>query len=76
MFKAVIYAFNVDCPTPLLLDAKKKNIPIKTHNIIYRLVDDVKEEISARIPKRLEEEYIGTLKCENSYTNTDSSLTQ
>ncbi|XP_026725711.1 translation initiation factor IF-2, mitochondrial [Trichoplusia ni] len=59
MFKAVIYAFNVDCPTPLLLDAKKKNIPIKTHNIIYRLVDDVKEEISARIPKRLEEEYIG-----------------
>uniref|UniRef100_A0A2A4JYC4 Translation initiation factor IF-2, mitochondrial n=1 Tax=Heliothis virescens TaxID=7102 RepID=A0A2A4JYC4_HELVI len=59
MFKAVIYAFNVDCPAPISVDAKKKNIPIKLHNIIYRLVDDVKEEISARIPKRTEEEFIG-----------------
>ncbi|PZC81791.1 hypothetical protein B5X24_HaOG212005 [Helicoverpa armigera] len=59
MFKAVIYAFNVDCPPAISVDAKKKNIPIKMHNVIYRLVDDVKEEISARIPKTTEEEIIG-----------------
>ncbi|XP_035449865.2 translation initiation factor IF-2, mitochondrial isoform X3 [Spodoptera frugiperda] len=59
VFKAVIYAFNVDCPPALSVEAKKKKIPIKLHNIIYRLVDDVKEEISARIPKRLEEEFVG-----------------
>ncbi|KAJ2942153.1 hypothetical protein O0L34_g11068 [Tuta absoluta] len=58
-FNAVIYAFNVDCGTPLAIEAKKKNIPVKHHNIIYKLVDDVKEEISARIPKRQEEEIIG-----------------
>lgn len=57
----MIYAFNVDCPPALSVEAKKKKIPIKLHNIIYRLVDDVKEEISARIPKRLEEEFVGKL---------------
>ncbi|KAJ8724167.1 hypothetical protein PYW07_008147 [Mythimna separata] len=59
MFKAVIYAFNVDCPPAVTADAKRKNIPIKPHNVIYRLVDDVKEEISSRIPKRTEEEFVG-----------------
>ncbi|KAL0869414.1 hypothetical protein ABMA27_007652 [Loxostege sticticalis] len=58
-FNAVIYAFNVDCPTPLTVEAKKKNIPIKKHNIIYKLVDDVKEELSARIPVSQEEEIVG-----------------
>lgn len=58
-FNAVIYAFNVDCPTPLVVEAKNKNIGLKKHNIIYKLVDDVKDEISARIPKRQEEEIIG-----------------
>ncbi|XP_063387367.1 translation initiation factor IF-2, mitochondrial [Cydia fagiglandana] len=58
-FNAVIYAFNVDCPTPLVVEAKNKNIGLKKHNIIYKLVDDVKDELSARIPKRQEEEIIG-----------------
>ncbi|CAK1583259.1 unnamed protein product [Parnassius mnemosyne] len=58
-FNAVVYAFNVECPPTLSVEAKKNNIPIKLHNVIYRLVDDVKEEISARIPKRQEEELIG-----------------
>ncbi|KAM3958857.1 mitochondrial translation initiation factor 2 [Aphomia sociella] len=58
-FDAVVYAFNVDCPPPLVVDAKKKNIPVKKYNIIYKLVDDVKEEISVRIPKRQEEEIVG-----------------
>ncbi|XP_060805283.1 translation initiation factor IF-2, mitochondrial [Amyelois transitella] len=58
-FNAVIYAFNVDCPPPVAVDAKKKNIAVKKTNIIYKLVDDVKEEISRRIPKRQEEEIVG-----------------
>ncbi|RVE55305.1 hypothetical protein evm_000203, partial [Chilo suppressalis] len=57
-FKAVIYAFNVDSPPQVNVEAKRKNIPIKKYNIIYKLVDDVKDEISVRIPKRQEEEII------------------
>ncbi|XP_052756444.1 translation initiation factor IF-2, mitochondrial [Galleria mellonella] len=58
-FSAVVYAFNVECPSSLTVEAKKKNIAIKKYNIIYKLVDDVKEEITARIPKRQEEEVLG-----------------
>lgn len=58
-FKAVIYAFNVDCPPQLAVAAKKKNIAIKKHNVIYRMVDDIKDELSLRIPKRQEEEIVG-----------------
>ncbi|KAL4710220.1 hypothetical protein ACJJTC_005393 [Scirpophaga incertulas] len=58
-FKAVIYAFNVECPPPMVVEAKKKAISVKKHNVIYKLVDDVKDEITARIPKRQEEEILG-----------------
>lgn len=58
-FKAVIYAFNVECPPPLSVEAKKKDIPIKKHNVIYRMVDDIKDELSLRIPKTQQEEFLG-----------------
>ncbi|XP_053613225.1 translation initiation factor IF-2, mitochondrial [Plodia interpunctella] len=58
-FSAIIYAFNVNCPPPVAVDAKKKDILVKKLNIIYKLVDDIKEELSSRIPKRQEEEIIG-----------------
>lgn len=58
-FKAIIYAFNVDCPPAVAADAKRKGIAVVDHNVIYKLVDDVKERISERIPKRQEEEIIG-----------------
>ncbi|XP_037971328.2 translation initiation factor IF-2, mitochondrial [Plutella xylostella] len=58
-FNAVIYAFNVDCPPAVTVEAKKSNIAIKHHNIIYKLIDDIKDEISMKIPKKQEEEFVG-----------------
>ncbi|CAH2046058.1 unnamed protein product, partial [Iphiclides podalirius] len=58
-FNAAIYAFNVECPPSVAAEAKDAGVPIKKHNVIYQLVDDVKEEISARIPKRQVEELVG-----------------
>ncbi|XP_041969846.1 translation initiation factor IF-2, mitochondrial isoform X2 [Aricia agestis] len=58
-FNAVIYAFNVDCPPTIAVEAKNNNIAIKRHNVIYKLVDDVKRELSDRIPVRQEEEIVG-----------------
>ncbi|KAG6442547.1 hypothetical protein O3G_MSEX002418 [Manduca sexta] len=58
-FDALIYAFNVECAAPLAADAKSKGILVKLHNVIYKLVDDVKDELSLRIPTRQEEEDIG-----------------
>ncbi|GBP22863.1 Translation initiation factor IF-2, mitochondrial [Eumeta japonica] len=58
-FNAVIYAFNVECPPVLAVEAKNKGLLVKKHNVIYKLVSDVKEEINIRIPKKQEEEVIG-----------------
>ncbi|XP_072930199.1 translation initiation factor IF-2, mitochondrial [Epargyreus clarus] len=58
-FSAVIYAFNVECPAPLAAAARAAAVPVRAHNVIYKLVDDVKAEISALIPKRQEEEVLG-----------------
>ncbi|XP_028031294.1 translation initiation factor IF-2, mitochondrial [Bombyx mandarina] len=58
-FNAIIYAFNVECPPAVAADAKDLNISVRKHNVIYRLVDDVKQEITARIPVTQTEEVIG-----------------
>lgn len=55
-FNGVVYAFNVDCPKALL---EKANIPVKRHNIIYKLVEDVKEELNKRLPQKEVEEVLG-----------------
>ncbi|XP_045537975.1 translation initiation factor IF-2, mitochondrial [Papilio machaon] len=58
-FNAVIYAFNVECPTTVAAEARRCAVTVISHNVIYRLVDDIKQQISSRIPKRQEEEIIG-----------------
>lgn len=54
-FNAVIYAFSVASPKVKL----PKNVKIKELNIIYRLVENLKEEINAKIPPLDVEENIG-----------------
>lgn len=54
-FNAIIYAFSVKSPKVAL----PKNVKIKPVNIIYRLVDSLKEEINKKIPMLDVEEKIG-----------------
>lgn len=54
-FNAIIYAFSVKSPKTSL----PKNMKIKELNIIYRLVDDLKNEINKKIPPLSVEENIG-----------------
>ncbi|CAH2094258.1 unnamed protein product [Euphydryas editha] len=58
-FKAIIYAFNVECPPALAVEARNSGVTVKRHNVIYKLVDDVKEELSARVPLTQDEELLG-----------------
>lgn len=55
-FNAIIYAFSVKSPAKVSLP---KNVKINEVNIIYRLVDNLKEEINAKIPPLDVEEIIG-----------------
>ncbi|XP_056641072.1 translation initiation factor IF-2, mitochondrial isoform X1 [Diorhabda sublineata] len=56
-FKGVIYAFNVDLP--LNLKARASKVPIKHHNVIYKLIEDIKEELNSRLPLKEQEEILG-----------------
>ncbi|XP_060841242.1 translation initiation factor IF-2, mitochondrial isoform X1 [Rhopalosiphum padi] len=49
-FKAIVYAFNVDSLKDAEENAKQNGITIKQHNIIYKLVDDIKEEMNNCLP--------------------------
>jgi len=58
-FEAIVYAFNTKINPSVRQLARSKNVRIKEHNIIYRLIDDMKEEINQRLPTVEDEEVIG-----------------
>ncbi|XP_055540068.1 translation initiation factor IF-2, mitochondrial [Wyeomyia smithii] len=54
LFKAIIYAFSVKAP-----EKPPKGVEVRPVNIIYRLVDDLKKEINAKLPLVDVEETVG-----------------
>lgn len=58
-FKAIIYGFNIECHAKVEEIANSKNVPIKMHNVIYKLVDDMKDEINNKLPQKEVEEVMG-----------------
>ncbi|XP_066451780.1 translation initiation factor IF-2, mitochondrial isoform X2 [Eleutherodactylus coqui] len=59
-FNASIYGFNVNASKSIQDIATKSEVPIKLHKVIYQLFDDLKEELSGRIPELTEETVKGT----------------
>ncbi|KAK1333064.1 hypothetical protein QTO34_006597 [Cnephaeus nilssonii] len=58
-FHGVIYGFNVNAGKVIQETAAKKGVKIKLHKIIYRLVEDLQEELSSRLPCIVEEHTVG-----------------
>ncbi|KAM9062480.1 translation initiation factor IF-2, mitochondrial isoform X1 [Sarcophilus harrisii] len=58
-FNGVVYGFSVNANKVIQQLAVKKGVRIKLHNIIYRLVEDLQEELSSKLPPSLEENVIG-----------------
>ncbi|XP_036291245.1 translation initiation factor IF-2, mitochondrial isoform X2 [Pipistrellus kuhlii] len=58
-FHGVIYGFNVNTSKVIQETATKKGVKIKLHKIIYRLVEDLQEELSSRLPCIVEEHTVG-----------------
>jgi hypothetical protein len=56
---AIIYSFNVEIPDNVEELAKSNKVSVRSHNVIYKLVDDLKKEISSRLPLRSVEEILG-----------------
>ncbi|XP_071453637.1 translation initiation factor IF-2, mitochondrial [Hetaerina americana] len=58
-FQAYIYGFNIPMPERIAKIARKKQVRVRMHNVIYRLVDDIKSEIQERLPPRQVEDILG-----------------
>uniref|UniRef100_A0A8C9A2B3 Translation initiation factor IF-2, mitochondrial n=1 Tax=Prolemur simus TaxID=1328070 RepID=A0A8C9A2B3_PROSS len=58
-FNGVIYGFNVNASNVIQQSAAKKEVKIKLHKIIYRLIEDLQEELSSRLPCTVEEHPMG-----------------
>nr|XP_054758800.1 translation initiation factor IF-2, mitochondrial-like [Lytechinus pictus] len=58
-FNGAIVGFNVAATEDAEEMAKAKGVPLKMHNIIYRLVDDLREDLSRRLPLLEQESVIG-----------------
>lgn len=57
---ATIYAFNVSVNQNLGLDASRKQVPIRTFNVIYHMLNDLKAELTKRIPATDEDVQTGS----------------
>ncbi|XP_011503613.1 PREDICTED: translation initiation factor IF-2, mitochondrial [Ceratosolen solmsi marchali] len=58
-FNAVIYCFNIKIPKTLLSVIDENNIIVSEHNVIYKLIDDIKTKMSDMLPLIQKEETIG-----------------
>ncbi|KAJ8002401.1 hypothetical protein DPEC_G00179750 [Dallia pectoralis] len=58
-FSGTIYGFNVGVNKSIQQVATKKGIVVKTHKVIYKLIDDLKEELSSKLPACMVENVIG-----------------
>ncbi|XP_034115801.2 translation initiation factor IF-2, mitochondrial [Drosophila albomicans] len=54
-FNAIIYAFSVETPQPKFT----KGVTVKSCNVIYRLIDDLKKQLSSQLPAVEVEESLG-----------------
>lgn len=58
-FKAIIYCFNVQVPDRIKELAESHKISVHSHNVIYKLIDDLKKEISSQLPLKDVDEILG-----------------
>lgn len=58
-FPAIIYCFNVQVPDRIKELAESHKISVRSHNVIYKLIDDLKKEISSQLPLKDVDEILG-----------------
>jgi translation initiation factor IF-2 len=55
----IIIGFNVKASRQILSTAQQLQIPILQNNVIYRLIDEVKERVIALLPKLYDQRVVG-----------------
>ncbi|NXR23358.1 IF2M factor, partial [Cinclus mexicanus] len=69
-FNGVIFGFSVKANQSIKKLADKKGIKIKLHSIIYKLIEDLKDELNSRLPPTVVETTIGEASVLNTFSVT------
>ncbi|KAE9548606.1 hypothetical protein FO519_008180 [Halicephalobus sp. NKZ332] len=56
---SIIYCFNTSIPANIRVLAGEKNVKVEQYNVIYRLIDSLKEKLSEKIPPKIELKQVG-----------------
>ena len=49
----------MDTPASIYQAAETHGVEIRAHNVIYKMFDDLKEEMTERLPPKIEEDILG-----------------
>ena len=66
-FDATIFCFNMKVPKPIAVRADKEKVKIVEHNIIYRLIEEVNEELSSHLKPRVEIKTLGEVEIKDVF---------
>ncbi len=72
--KAIIYGFHVDFPAGIRQLASRDKVPVKLYKVIYELIDDAKEELSALLAPEVVETELGTLIVRGIFKTTKTEV--
>ena len=72
--KAIIYGFNVSISSSSRLQAKRDNVIVRLYNVIYELIDNVKEELSSLLSPEIIETELGRLTVRAIFKTTKTEL--
>lgn len=64
---AKIFCFNVKVPKPISNKAEKEGVTISEHNIIYRLIEEVTEELTSHLKPRIEVKTLGEVELKDVF---------
>ncbi|KAK3599626.1 hypothetical protein CHS0354_029082 [Potamilus streckersoni] len=70
-FNGIVYGFNVEVPSKIAEMAKNMNVPIQLHKVIYKLFDDMKENLSKKLPILEVQEIVGEAKVLQAFKVTE-----
>jgi translation initiation factor IF-2 len=71
---AIIYGFNSSVPTSIRRLASRDQVSIRLYNVIYELIDDVKNELSNLLADEIVEKAVGELEVKGVFKTTKTEI--
>ena len=71
---AIMYGFNVTLPTNVKQLVNRDKVPVRLYNVIYELIDDVREELSQLLSPELKETELGRLIVRGVFNTTKTAV--